>query len=317
MIVPSIDIMGGRAVQLRQGREKVLDGGAPAELIVKFRKYGDVAVIDLDAAMKKGSNRELICELCSAADCRVGGGIRDIETAQAYLDAGAKAIIIGTAASPEFLDRLPRDRTIVALDTSGGQVVVEAWRKGTGRTPVEAARELEDYCSGFLYTIVDREGMLGGTDIAAIEQLKSATSRRITAAGGISTVDEIRQLESMGVDSQLGMAIYTGRLDLAESFASVVDFDKAGGLVPTVTQDADGTVLMVAYSSRESLLASFETGRATYWSRSRKELWIKGQTSGNYQDLVSARFDCDRDTLLFTVHQHGPACHTGKRSCFD
>jgi phosphoribosylformimino-5-aminoimidazole carboxamide ribonucleotide (ProFAR) isomerase len=317
MIVPSIDIMGGTAVQLRQGREKVLDGGAPRELIVEFRKYGDVALIDLDAAMKKGSNQELICELCAMADCRVGGGIRDEETARTYLDAGAKAIIIGTAASPEFLSKLPRKRTIVALDTSGGEVVVEAWSKGTGRAPIEVAAELEEFCSGFLYTIVDKEGMLGGTNIKAIEQLKSATSNRITAAGGITTIEEIRKLESMGVDSQLGMAIYTGKLNLAEAFAAVVDFDKANGLVPTVVQDTDGTVLMLAYSNRESLLATFKNSRATYWSRSRQELWTKGQTSGNYQDMVSARYDCDRDTLLFTVRQHGPACHLGKRSCFD
>ena len=130
-------------------------------------------------------------------------------------------------------------------------------------------------------------------------------------------VEEIKKLESMNVDSQLGMAVYSGKLDLADAFASVVDFDKSGGLVPTVVQDVNGAVLMLAYSSRESLLEAFSSGRGTYWSRSRGELWTKGKTSGNYQELVSARFDCDRDTLLFTVHQHGPACHLGKRSCFD
>jgi phosphoribosylformimino-5-aminoimidazole carboxamide ribonucleotide (ProFAR) isomerase len=317
MIIPSIDIMDGRAVQLRQGRKKVLDGGNPEELIVEFRKYGDVAVIDLDAAMKKGSNRELVCRLCKLADCRVGGGIRDVETARTYLDAGAKAIIIGTAATPDFLRKLPRERTIAALDTSGGQVVVEAWKKGTGHNPLEMAKELEEYCSGFLYTIVDKEGMLGGTDLKAIEQLRTATTNRITAAGGITTVEEVQKLESLSIDSQLGMAIYTGKLDLAEAFATVVDFDKGSGLVPTVIRNADGTVLMLAYSNRESLLATFKTCRATYWSRSRKELWIKGETSGNRQDFISARFDCDHDTLLFTVRQQGPACHLGRRSCFD
>jgi phosphoribosyl-ATP pyrophosphohydrolase/phosphoribosyl-AMP cyclohydrolase len=317
MIVPSIDIMDGRAVQLRQGREKMLDGGAPKKLIVEFRKYGDVAVIDLDAAMGKGSNRELVCELCEMADCRVGGGIRDVETAQAYIDAGAKSIIIGTAATPGFLRKLPREKTIVALDTSGGEVVVEAWRKGTGRLPADMAAEMEEYCSGFLYTIVDKEGMLQGTDLEAIEKLKSATSNRVTAAGGITTIEEIKKLEAMNVDSQLGMAVYTGKLCLAEAFTAVVDFDKGGGLVPTIVTDVDGTVLMLAYSNSQSLLSTFKTGRGTYWSRSRKELWVKGATSGNIQELVSARYDCDRDTLLFTVHQQGPACHLGKRSCFD
>jgi phosphoribosylformimino-5-aminoimidazole carboxamide ribonucleotide (ProFAR) isomerase len=317
VIVPSIDIIDGRAVQLRQGREKVLDGGDPKERMVEFRKYGDVAVIDLDAAMGKGSNRELICELCEMADCRVGGGIRNVETAQGYIDAGAKSIIIGTAASPGFLKELPREKTIVALDTSGGEVVVEAWRKGTGKLPADVAAELEEYCSGFLYTIVDKEGMLAGTNLEAIEKLKAATSNRVTAAGGITTVDEIRKLEAMNVDSQLGMAVYSGKLSLADAFTAVVDFDKGGGLVPTIVADVDGTVLMLAYSNTQSLLSTFETGRGTYWSRSRKELWEKGATSGNTQDLVTARYDCDRDTLLFTVRQQGPACHLGKRSCFD
>jgi len=317
MIVPSIDIMDGRAVQLRRGREKVLDGGDPRDLIVEFRKYGDVAVIDLDAAMKKGSNRELICELCEIADCRVGGGIRDIEIARQYLDAGAKAIIIGTAANPEFLAKLPQEKVIVALDASEGEVVVEAWHEGTGKTPAAAAEELEDYCSGFLYTIVEKEGMLGGTDLDAIEKLKSVTGNQVTAAGGITTIEEIEKLELMGVSSQLGMAVYKGKLDLAEAFVEVVDFGKSGGLVPTVVQDADGTVLMLAYSNKESLLATFKSGHGTYWSRSRKELWEKGLTSGNYQELISSRFDCDHDSLLFTVKQNGPACHTGKRSCFD
>jgi phosphoribosyl-AMP cyclohydrolase len=128
---------------------------------------------------------------------------------------------------------------------------------------------------------------------------------------------EIQRLESMNVDSQIGMAVYTGRLDLAEAFAAAVDFEKGNGLVPTVVQDADGTVLMLAYSNRESLLASFRTGRGTYWSRSRRELWVKGTTSGNQQELLTARFDCDHDTLLYTVRQQGPACHLGRRSCFD
>jgi phosphoribosylformimino-5-aminoimidazole carboxamide ribonucleotide (ProFAR) isomerase len=309
--------MDGSAVQLRQGREKVLDGGDPKERIVEFRKYGDVAVIDLDAAMGKSSNRELICKLCGMADCRVGGGIRDAETAQAYIDAGAKSIIIGTAATPEFLKRLPRDKTIVALDTSGGEVVVEAWRKGTGKLPADMAEELEEHCSGFLYTIVDKEGMLAGTDLEAIEKLKSATSNRVTAAGGITTIEEIQKLESMDVDSQLGMAVYSGKLSLADAFTAVVDFDKGGGLVPTIVMDVDGTVLMLAYSNSQSLLSTFDTDRGTYWSRSRKEIWVKGATSGNIQELVTARYDCDRDTLLFTVRQQGPACHLGKRSCFD
>ncbi len=316
MIIPSIDLMNGKAVQLRQGKEKVLEVEDVISLAREFRKYGEIAVIDLDAALGKGDNYELVKNICKLADCRVGGGIRSVEKAEEILKAGAKKIIIGTKATPGFLKNLPKEKVIVAVDTKNNSIMTEGWIKSTGKNPFEQMKELEPYCSEFLFTNVDKEGMLAGVDRELVKQLKEATKNKVTFAGGITTIEEIKRLEEEGFNSQIGMALYTGKIKLQDAFVSLLDFEKNNGLVPTVVQDERGQVLMMAFSSRESLSKAFESGKANYYSRSRKKLWQKGETSGNFQELLRARYDCDRDTLLFTVKQNGKACHTGEYSCF-
>ncbi len=316
MIIPSIDLMGGKAVQLLQGKEKALEVEDVLGLAREFRKYGEIAVIDLDAALGKGDNYELVKEICKIADCRVGGGIRSIEKATEILKAGAKKVIIGTKATSEFLKKLPRDRVVVAVDTKNKSVVTEGWTKTTGKNPFDQIKELEPYCSEFLFTNVDKEGMLAGVDKNLVEQLKTASKNKITFAGGITTIEEVKMLEREGFNSQIGMAIYTGKIKLPEAFISLLDFEKNNGLVPTIAQDELGQVLMMAFSSEESLSKTFESGKVTYYSRSRKKIWQKGETSGNFQELLRARYDCDRDTLLFTIKQNGKACHIGEYSCF-
>ncbi len=316
MIIPSIDLMGGRAVQLRQGKEKALEVDDVMGLAKEFRKYGEIAVIDLDAAMGKGDNTALVKQLCAIADCRVGGGIRTKQKAIEMLKAGAKKIIIGTMATPEFLQLLPKDKVIVAVDTKNGEVVSEGWTKSTGKNPLEQMKELEKYCGEFLFTNVDREGLLLGVEPEIVQTLRDCTKNKITFAGGITTIEEIKMLEQSGLNSQVGMAIYTGKIKLPQAFAALLDFEKNGGLVPTIVQDVSGQVLMMAFSSKDSLAKTFESAKASYYSRSRKKLWQKGETSGNFQQLLRARYDCDRDTLLFVVEQAGNACHIGEYSCF-
>ena len=318
MIIPSIDLMDGKAVQLRQGKEKVLEREDVLELAKYYSRFGEIAVIDLDAAMCKGDNEHLVRQICQIAHCRVGGGIRDIDKAKRVLANGAKKIIIGTAANEEFLSKLPADKVIVAIDSKNGKVVTEGWTKEVDATPLEFIKRFDSLCSGYLYTIVEKEGMMQGTDIEAIKKVREATKHEIIAAGGISTVEEIKTLVKMNVSTQLGMSIYTGAVKLEDAFISVMDFEKQDGLIPTIVQDIDSKqVLMLAYSNPESLRKSFEGGLATYYSRSRKELWTKGMTSGNTQELVSVKFDCDQDAILFKVKQKGPACHLGRFSCFE
>lgn len=319
MIIPSIDLMNGKAVQLKQGREKVLEREDVFELAKYYSRFGDIAVIDLDSAFGNGNNNEkLIEQLCKIAPCRVGGGIRTVEKAKRLIANGAKKIIIGTAASEEFLSQLPKDRVIVAIDSKNGKIATEGWTKELDKTPVDYIKRFDDLCSGYLYTVVEREGMMQGCDIASIDEVRKATKKEFVAAGGISTIEEIVQLNRKNVSTQLGMCIYTGAVKLEDAFCACLDFEKTNGLIPTIVQDMDtNQVLMLAYSTPESLKKSFDEGLATYFSRSRQELWTKGLTSGNIQELKTVRFDCDFDTLLFKVKQKGNACHLDRFSCFE
>ena len=318
MIIPSIDLMDGKAVQLKQGKEKVLEREDVLELAKYYSRFGEISVIDLDAAMNKGDNEEIIKEICKIAHCRVGGGIRDKEKAKRILANGAKQIIIGTAANEEFLSKLPHDKVLVAIDSKKGKVTVEGWTKEVNETPADYIKRFDNLCAGYLYTIVDKEGMMQGTDIEAIKEIRKLTNKTLIAAGGISTIEEIKTLVKMNVSTQLGMCIYTGAVNLEDAYVAVMDFEKQNGLIPTIVQDIESKqVLMLAYSNKESLKKSLKDGLATYFSRSRQELWTKGLTSGNTQELISAKFDCDQDALLFKVKQKGAACHTGRYSCFE
>jgi phosphoribosyl-ATP pyrophosphohydrolase/phosphoribosyl-AMP cyclohydrolase len=319
MLVPSIDIMDGKVVQLRQGKDLVLKLDMdPISLARDFNRYGEVAVIDLDAAMGNGDNINLIENICRVADVRVGGGIRDKARGQKLMQAGAKRLIFGTAATPELLGQFPADVVMVALDHRNGEVVDHGWQTGTGESLGNRALRLAPYCGSFLSTFVENEGCMVGLSISTVENLKACLNRPLTVAGGISSTEEVVAISRIGVDVQVGMALYTGKVDPVQAFVDSVKFgDGEPALVPTIVQDDTGRVLMLAYSSKESLKNALQEGRGIYYSRSRKELWEKGLTSGNIQRLVSCRLDCDRDTVLFTVVQKNGACHVGSRSCFD
>lgn len=317
MIIPSIDLAGGHAVQLVGGREMALDAGDPRPIARRFALAGEVAVIDLDAALGRGENRQAILDLLRLAPCRVGGGIRDVDAARAWLDAGAAKVILGTAAAPEVLSQLPRERVIAALDAVDGEVVVEGWRTRTGRAIEDRMAELRDWVGGFLVTFVEREGRLGGTAMERVAGLVAAAGdARVTIAGGVTTAEDVGALDRMGADAQVGMALYTGRMDLADAIAAPLSSDRPDGLWPTVVTDERGVALGLAYSDLASLRHAVATGRGTYHSR-RRGLWIKGDGSGDVQDLLRIDLDCDRDALRFRVRQHGGGfCHTGTRTCW-
>jgi phosphoribosyl-ATP pyrophosphohydrolase len=316
MIIPSIDLMNGRAVQLRQGKDHILTADMdPVELARTFNRYGEIAVIDLDAAMGRGDNIGLIRDICRVADARVGGGIREKTRGQELLRAGARKLIIGTAANEELLRQFPQDRVMVALDHKEGKVVDEAWTRQTGETVLDRATRLAPFCSGFLCTFVEDEGGMGGMNLAQVQELQEKLPRPVTVAGGVAHTQEAIDLCKLGLDVQVGMALYTGKLDPVDVVIGSLDFDKSP-LIPTIVQDLSGQVLMLAYSNKESLGRALREGKGIYYSRSRQEIWEKGYTSGNSQILLRSRTDCDRDALLFTVDQNGPTCHTGEHTCF-
>ncbi|MBN2447454.1 MAG: phosphoribosyl-ATP diphosphatase [Phycisphaerae bacterium] len=317
MIIPSIDMMDGQAVQLIGGREKAIDAGDPRPIAERFALAGEIAVVDLDAALGRGSNVDAIAELVRMAPCRVGGGIRDVESAIAWLDAGATQVVLGTAAKPEVLSKLPRERVVAALDAVNDDVVVEGWRKHTGRSVLERMRELREFVGGFLVTFVEREGRLGGSDLARAEKLRDAAGgAKLTVAGGVTTVDEIAALDRLGIDAQVGMALYSGRMDLGDAIAAPLTSDRADGLWPTVVVDERGVALGLAWSSADSFREAVRTRAGVYQSR-RRGLWKKGETSGATQELLRVDLDCDRDALRFTVRQRGAGfCHNDTRTCW-
>ena len=237
--------MGGNAVQLIGGKEPAIDAGDPRPLAKKFGPYGEIAVIDLDAALGQGSNEATIKDLLPLARCRVGGGIRSYERAIEWLDAGAHKIILGTAATPELLARLPNERTIVALDSFDGEVVTHGWTKGTGDRVEDRLAELRELTSGFLLTFVEREGRMTGTDDETLRRyLDAAGDARVTFAGGISTAEEIGRIHCLGADSQVGMALYTDALSLADAMAATLRSDRPDGLWPTVVTTAGANHLV-------------------------------------------------------------------------
>lgn len=224
MLIPSIDLQGGKVVQLVQGERLAVESDDIDRWVRRFAGRPKVQLIDLDAAKSEGDNRAIVARICSALPCRVGGGIRSIERAKAVLALGAQKVILGSAlfdgrqANVEFAARLAdaigTDRLIAAVDCRAGRVVVHGWRTALEITAADAIAALEPFFGEFLYTHVDLEGLMRGTDLTAIAALRAATTRALTAAGGITTREEIDQLDAMGVDAVVGMALYTGRLEL-------------------------------------------------------------------------------------------------------
>jgi phosphoribosylformimino-5-aminoimidazole carboxamide ribotide isomerase len=230
-LIPSIDLKGGKVVQLVQGEKLAVESDDLDGWIERFAKFPTIQLIDLDAAMGIGTNDVLVRKVAAKLPCRVGGGIRSVGRAQDLLEAGAQAVIVGSAFfdmrraadggsvikfdfAQALRDAVGLDRVIAAVDAKAGRVVIHGWRTALPVTAVEAVQALDPYCGEFLYTHVDKEGLMQGTDMDAISAVREATARRVTAAGGVTTREEIDALDRMGVDAVVGMAIYTGQLAL-------------------------------------------------------------------------------------------------------
>ena len=339
MVIASIDIQNAKVVQLKQGEELILQRDNAASLAAEFDRYGEVAVIDLDAAMGKGSNLEMIKPLLRKAECRVGGGVRTPEQAKELVSLGARKIIVGSsafrdpakkgagAAGGEFTVNLPfletmskkigRERLIVAVDARGGEIVVDGWKTPTGLDLFEAAKAVEPFAGELLFTCVEREGTMTGIDLAPVRKLREVASCQITVAGGVSTLAEIKETAALGCDVQLGMALYTGKINLADAFSVSLNWKKdQSSLLPLIVQSPGGQVLMTGFTDTEALAETFKRGSVCFHSRTRNKLWMKGENSGNVLKLLKLRADCDRDALLATAQPAGPVCHTGAWSCF-
>lgn len=337
MVISSIDLKNGHVVQLKNGKDLMLQRDDAENLIRDFNMYGEVAVIDLDAALgnidAKGNtqNSALLKSLLRKGNVRTGGGIKTVKKAKELISLGAEKVIIGSAAwkkepkkdesflNEDFLNELAnaigKDRIIISVDAINGKIAVKGWTETIDVPLVEGAKQAEKFCSELLFTCVEKEGCMQGTNMEYVKQLRSAVKCRVVVAGGVSSVKEISELEKIHCDVQLGMALYTGKVNLKDAFASCLNFEKST-LIPVIAQSVNGEVLMQGYANKEAVLKSFDCGKLTFWSRSRNELWTKGETSGNFLQVVKMRADCDRDCILATVFPTGPACHTGSWTCF-
>jgi phosphoribosylformimino-5-aminoimidazole carboxamide ribotide isomerase len=226
MLIPSIDLMGGRIVQLVQGEKLRLAFDDFEYWIEKFARYPLVQLIDLDAAMRQGDNSALVEQIAKRLPCQAGGGIHSAERARRVLDAGARRVIIGsalfseydghaavnTAFAAELANAVGRDHVVAGIDTKNGRIAVKGWKARVSLTPDEAVPQLEPHCAAFLYTHVDGEGLLQGFPIDVAARLRNLTSRQLIVAGGIRTQQEIDALHAIGADAVVGMAIYTDLL---------------------------------------------------------------------------------------------------------
>ena len=218
MLIPSIDLMGGKIVQLVQGEKKALEFDDFEPWLERFARYPVVQIIDLDAAIGQGDNLQLVQSLLRRLSCQVGGGIRTTEKAQEMLDDGALRVIIGSSLikdgsiqstfAEQLAGQLGAERLIFAVDSKGGRVAIRGWRQLTEISAAQMIRALESWCGGFLYTHIDTEGLLLGMPLDVVSELRSVTSKRLTVAGGIRTQEEVDRLDVMGVDAVVGMAIY-------------------------------------------------------------------------------------------------------------
>lgn len=329
----------GHVVQLKNGKDLVLQRDDADSLINDFNRYGEVAIIDLDQALRntdaKGNtpNTELLKSLLRKGNVRVGGGIRDVKKAKELISLGAEKVIVGSAAwnadrkaesdpilNVAFLEELVaaigKQRVIISVDAINGKIALRGWTETANISLIEGAKEAEKYASELLFTCVEKEGCMEGTDMDMCRQLRDAVKCRVVAAGGVNSLEQIAELDKLGCDVQLGMALYTGAVSLKDSFMACLDWEKTNGMIPVIAQSVNGEVLMMGFSNKEAIAKTFDTGKLTFFSRTRNVLWTKGETSGHFLEVVKMRVDCDRDTILATVIPHGGACHTGSFTCF-
>jgi phosphoribosylformimino-5-aminoimidazole carboxamide ribotide isomerase len=230
MLIPSVDLMGGKIVQLVQGERKALEFDDYEKWIARFSSFPLIQLIDLDAAIGTGHNRELVREFAQRLPCQVGGGVRSIQAAEHMLSIGAKRVILGSAlirdGEPDivFAEKAARsvgpEKLVFAIDSKQGRVAIRGWRKLTAITPGEMIAALDPWCGAYLYTHIDTEGLMQGIPLDVVSHLRASTAKQLIVAGGIASSEQIDQLDALRIDAVVGMAIYTGRVKLARSTVS-------------------------------------------------------------------------------------------------
>ena len=333
LIFPAIDIKGGKCVRLYKGDFSTAHQVAedPLNTALAFFDSGAewIHMVDLDGARTgQRKNSSIFIEIAKKSGLKVqlGGGIRDINTLEFYFSHGISRCILGSAAvkNPELIRSAVKaygDKIAVGIDAVDGMVAAEGWLEISSQPYIEMAKQMEDIgVKTLIFTDIAKDGTLEGPNIEQLRALAAAVSCNIIASGGIRDLSHICTLAQLNLYGAIcGKSIYSGTLDLSSAIVAA-DIDrlfKKSDLIPAIVQeDSTGKVLMLAYMNRTSLMRTIQTGTTWFWSRSRQQYWNKGNSSGNFQHVVSISADCDDDTLLVRVVQDGVACHTGAHSCF-
>lgn len=341
-LYPAIDLKDGKCVRLRQGEfdNITVYSDEPYKVARYFEENGAtfIHLVDLDGALKGHSvNEETIKKIVNSVTvpCELGGGIRTMEDIERVLSYGIYRVIIGTKAvkEPEFvkkaIERFGSDHIVAGVDAKDGMVAVEGWGEVSDISAVSLCNAMKEMgVKHIVYTDISKDGMLCGPNVAMTKKLTEETGLDVIASGGVSSMEDLRALNAAGIKGAImGKAIYEQRIDVAAAvkefpvFRSEIPYSEfklnSDGMIPVVVQEeGTGEVLMVAYMNEEAYNMTIATGKMTYYSRSRQELWIKGLTSGHYQYVSEMKLDCDNDTILAIVRQAGAACHTGAHSCF-
>ena len=341
-LYPAIDLKDGKCVRLKQGEfdNMTVYSDEPYKVARYFEENGAtfIHLVDLDGALKGHSvNEETIKKIVGSVTvpCELGGGIRTMEDIERVLSYGIYRVIIGTKAvkEPEFvrkaIERFGSDHIVAGVDARDGMVAIEGWGEVSGTSAVSLCNAMKEMgVRHIVYTDISKDGMLCGPNVEMTKKLTEETGLDVIASGGVSSMDDLRALNAAGIKGAImGKAIYERRIDVAAAvkefpvFKSEIPYSEfklnSDGMIPVVVQEeGTGEVLMVAYMNEEAYNMTIATGKMTYYSRSRQELWVKGLTSGHFQYVRSIEIDCDNDTLLAKVKQIGAACHTGNRSCF-
>ena len=340
LIFPAIDIQNRQCVRLVKGDFSTAHRVAedPLATAQAFRQAGAewIHMVDLDGA-KTGvkTNADIFKAVArdSGLNVELGGGIRDMATLEEYFAAGISRCILGSAAlkNPDLVRQAVSafgDKVAVGIDAVNGMVATEGWLEVSKVPYIELARRLEDMgVRTLVFTDISKDGTLAGPNLGQLEALSRAVSCNVVASGGMRELADITALKAMGLYGAIcGKSLYSGTLDLAAAIREgavpsdrmgLERFFKKSPLIPCVVQEAStGDVLMLAYMNQGALARTIETGTTWFWSRSRREYWNKGATSGHVQRVVALAGDCDDDTLLVKVEQTGAACHTGAHSCF-
>lgn len=349
IVLPAIDLHEGKCVRLFQGDYATAQvvAGDPVETARNFAAQGAhwLHMVDLDGA-KAGIpvNQKLILDTVKASGMlvEVGGGIRDMKAVSGYLENGAARVILGSAAlrNPEFVREAVKEygkKIAVGIDALDGMAAAEGWTEHSDVNFIDLARRMEDLGVQYIIcTDIRKDGTQAGPNLEMLDRLNRAVVCNIIASGGVSSMLDLAALYDLGLYGAIaGKALYAGTLDLQAAVTAchrfsgkplktkaalddeLARFFHKSELIPAIVQDdKTNQVLMLAYMNAEALQKTLETGYTWFYSRSREALWNKGETSGNTQRVVSIAADCDDDTLLVRVIPNGPACHTGKTSCF-